>query len=98
MQYPYWVVFIEADETHAYLVMANDGRQAERRARRQYLEDPASGGAGSLGKVLNLDPRQRDGAFLPRISGRVVSNVPCSTREAAVQVALRFLEEQKEQA
>jgi hypothetical protein len=91
MQFPYMVIFTETDAAHRYLVKANDIRQAERRARRKYLDDPASGNSGSLSRVMNLTPLQQNGLFLPRIDGTLVSSEPCDTKEAAVEAALEFL-------
>jgi hypothetical protein len=96
MQYPYEVVFVEGDAQFPYLVKANDIRQAERRARREYLADEDTGSSGSLARVTGLEPKKQEDQFLPRVNGKVLPVPACATHEDAVQASLTYLDEQKE--
>jgi hypothetical protein len=91
-QYPYLVVFATATDRYPYVVRANDAVQAARRGRRMYEADQGENATGELlGRVLDLNPKQVDGKFLPRLNGKVVSSDPYETPQQAIDATLAFL-------
>jgi hypothetical protein len=98
-QYPYAVTFADTENLFRYIVRANDGRQAVRRAKRRHLEEhgtPAPAGPeGEPSRLMNLRPKQQNDMFYARIDGNVVSDVPYDTSAQAVAAALRFLDSRR---
>jgi hypothetical protein len=95
VQYPYLCVFADEDKAYRYVVRANDCQQAVLRARKLYESDPERGPglAASLARAMNLQPKQRDGMFVPRIDGRDLGLAPQKTPKGAVDAALEWLSE-----
>lgn len=92
-KYPFAVFFTEETTATRVIVRANDTQKAVRQAVRETYPDAPAQGFAAVTRVANLTPRQRDGQFLPRIDGVVVSSDLCPTQDDAVEAALRFLAE-----
>lgn len=98
MQYPFRVVLATEDAAHAYVVRANDVRQARSRALRKYREELGADAPEPdplmSGRAVNLNPKQQDGRYLPCADRTVVGDA-CDTPTSAVEAAVRWLESRR---
>ena len=92
-KYPFRVVFADALQTYEHVVWSNDRVKAVSRARAEHLETYKQEAPEDVCRFMNLEPKQVNGEFLPRIDGTLVSTEPFASRQEAVDAALKFLRE-----